>query len=85
MTLREHRLRRGLSLEATAYLSGVHESTVSRVERHKVDPDPETVVKLAKGYGVSVRRFHELLTASTKKTGQAPEVAAAPDEVSGAA
>lgn len=83
MTLREHRLRRGLSLEATAYLSGVHESTVSRVERHKVDPDPETVVKLAKGYGVSVRRFHELL--ASKKNGQPLEPATASDEVSGAA
>lgn len=83
MTLREHRLRRGLSLEATAYLSGVHESTVSRVERHKVDPDPDTVVKLAKGYGVTVRRFHELFAAS-RKNGTAVEPGAS-DEVSGAA
>jgi transcriptional regulator with XRE-family HTH domain len=83
MSLREHRLRRGLSLEATAYLSGVHESTVSRVERRKVDPDPDTVVKLAKGYGVTVRRFHELLAAS-KKNG-APEAAPTSGEVSGAA
>lgn len=66
MTLREHRLRRGLTLEATAYISGVHESTVSRVERRLVEPDRETVVKLAKGYGVSVRRFHELHAAARK-------------------
>jgi transcriptional regulator with XRE-family HTH domain len=66
MTLREHRLRRGLTLEATGYISGVHESTVSRVERGKVDPDPETVVKLARGYGVSVRKFRELLDATKR-------------------
>jgi transcriptional regulator with XRE-family HTH domain len=70
MTLREHRLRRGLTLEAQGYIAGVHESTVSRVERGLVDPDPETVVKLARGYGVTVRRFRELQGAS--KRAEAP-------------
>jgi transcriptional regulator with XRE-family HTH domain len=77
MTLREHRLRRGLTLEATAYIAGVHESTVSRVENAKVEPDPETVVKLARGYGVSVKKFRELLAITrSRKPATADEVEA---------
>ena len=66
MTLREQRRRLHMSLEATAYLANVHESTVSRVERGMVEPDPATVVKLAKAYGVSVKKFRELLEASKR-------------------
>jgi len=61
--LREFRKRRGLSLEALAYLAGdeIDIATISRVERGEVKPRRDTVVKLSRALGVSVNRMRELL------------------------
>jgi transcriptional regulator with XRE-family HTH domain len=61
MTLRDLRLKRGLTLEALGYLGDVDQSTVSRIERGLIEPTPETVVKLARALGISVQRFRTML------------------------
>ena len=55
--LREIRKRRGLTLEAVAYLAGIDAATVSRIENGVVQPKPETVVKIARALGVTVARL----------------------------
>ena len=55
--LREIRKSRGLTLEAVAYLAGVDTATISRIENQLVTPRPETVVKIARGLGVSIDRL----------------------------
>ena len=61
MGLREIRRERGLSLEAVGYLAGVDQSTVSRIERGLVAPQPQTVVRLATALGISVKRLAQML------------------------
>ena len=63
-TLRDLRRRRGFSLEAVAYLAELDQSTISRLERGLIyEPKPETVVTLARAYGVTVARMSELIRA----------------------
>jgi transcriptional regulator with XRE-family HTH domain len=63
--LREFRRERNLTLEAVSVLSeGLNPSTNNRIERGLVDPRPETVVKLARGLGVSARRMKAILDES---------------------
>jgi transcriptional regulator with XRE-family HTH domain len=59
--LRWLRLQRGLTLEQVEVLTGVHVATLSRIERGKQQPRPETIVALAKGLHVSARRMARLL------------------------
>jgi transcriptional regulator with XRE-family HTH domain len=63
--LRQLREKRGLTLEALAYLAGddVNVSTISRIERGLTEPRRETVVRLARALGISVNRLTELLSA----------------------
>lgn len=68
--LRDLRRQRGWTLEAVAYLAGVDQGTVSRVERGLVEPTPETTVALARTYGISIARLRRLLAEA-----QAEEVA----------
>ena len=64
ITLRDLRRRRGFSLEAVAYLAELDQSTISRLERGLIyEPKPETVVTLARAYGVTVARMSELIRA----------------------
>ncbi len=66
-TLRDLRRRRGFSLEAVAYLTNVDQATISRLERGLInEPKPETVVSLARTFGVTVARMTDLI-----KTGRA--------------
>ena len=60
--LREIREKRGLSLEAVAYLAGVDQATVSRWERGLVTPRREAVVQLARALGVTIKRMTEPAT-----------------------
>jgi len=60
--LRELRARRGLTLEAVSLLADVDVATISRLERGIAEARPETVVKLARGLGISARRMHSILT-----------------------
>jgi transcriptional regulator with XRE-family HTH domain len=63
-TLRDLRHRRGLTLEAIAYLTGLDQATISRLERGLIaSPRTETVVDLARLYGVGVRRMAALIAA----------------------
>ena len=61
MTLRDLRRQRGLSLEALGFLGEVDLSTISRIERGLVSPRKDTVVKLARGLGISVARMRSIL------------------------
>lgn len=61
MTLRELRKQRGLTLEAVGYLADLDLATVSRIERGLVTPRPETVVRLARAFRISVRRMVAML------------------------
>ena len=47
--LRELRKRRGLSLEAVAFLASIDPATVSRIERGLVTPHTHTLVAEAEG------------------------------------
>ena len=62
MGLRELRKARGLSLDAVAVLADVDIATVSRIERGLVEPRRATIVKLARGLGVSASRMAKMLT-----------------------
>jgi transcriptional regulator with XRE-family HTH domain len=64
MSLRELRERRDLTLEAIAVLTDLDPATVSRLERGLVEPRRETIVKLARGLGISARRMQEILAQS---------------------
>jgi transcriptional regulator with XRE-family HTH domain len=62
-TLRELRLRRGLTLEAVTVLSGddsLDPATISRIERGLVDARPATIVRLARALGISARRMRAI-------------------------
>lgn len=55
--LRDLLRRRGLSFEAAAVLAGVDASVISRMVNGKRQAKPETIVRLARGLGVSARRL----------------------------
>jgi transcriptional regulator with XRE-family HTH domain len=59
--LRQLRKRRGLSLEAVAFLADVDPATVSRIERGLVTPHTHTLVALARALQVSIARMRELV------------------------
>jgi transcriptional regulator with XRE-family HTH domain len=63
-TLRELRRQRGLTLEALAVLGQTDPATISRIERGKVKPKPETVVRLARGLGIAAQRMQAIVAAS---------------------
>ncbi len=59
LRLRLLREKRGLSVRALADLAGIGFSTVHRIETGKKKPRLETLEKLAKALGVSVRDLIE--------------------------
>jgi transcriptional regulator with XRE-family HTH domain len=59
--MRELRAERHLTLEAVSVLAGVDIGTVSRLERGLTEARPETIVKLARGLGISARRMRNML------------------------
>lgn len=62
--LRALRHERGLTLEAVSVLAGVDIATVSRIERGLAQARPETIVRLARGLGISARRMAKLIDSS---------------------
>ena len=63
-SLRDLRRRRGFTLEAVAYLTRLNEATISRIERGLIyEPKPETVVTLARAYGITAARMSDLIKA----------------------
>lgn len=69
MTLRDLRLGRGLTLEALGHMAGLDIATISKIERGLQEPRPETVVKLARGLGMSVRRLVAVMDERERKAG----------------
>jgi transcriptional regulator with XRE-family HTH domain len=55
--LRRQRLAKGLSQEQLAEKTGLHPSEVSRLERAVREPRLGTIVKVARGLGVSAERL----------------------------
>lgn len=64
MTLKEFVAVRDLRIDAVAVLARVDKGTVSRIINGKSSPRPETVVRLARGLGVSARRMQAMVDAS---------------------
>ena len=52
--LRRHRAEAGISQERLGFLCGLHRTEISLLERGERDPRLSTVVRLARGLGVSV-------------------------------
>ena len=57
LSLREFRQQRGLSQAAIAVLGGLSQREVSLVERGEVRPRPQTIVRLARAFGVDAQRM----------------------------
>jgi transcriptional regulator with XRE-family HTH domain len=64
LTLREFLTERGIPMDAAAILGGVDTATISRVAAGKSRPRPQTVVRLARAFGVSARRMQSICSAS---------------------
>ncbi len=69
MSLLEHRKERRLSLDAVGVMAGVDPATVNRIERGLVTPRPDTIVKLARGLGISASRMKQIIVESTDAAG----------------
>lgn len=74
-TFKELRQDRGLTIEAVALIAGVDKATISRIERGLSSAQSGTVVKLAKGLGLSVGRLVLLLKNTGETTNGAGEQA----------
>ena len=61
MGLRELRATRHLTLEAVSVLAGVDIGTISRLERGLTEARADTIVKLARGLGISARRMRSIV------------------------
>lgn len=64
MTLREFLTERGFPMDAAAIVAGVDLATISRVANGKSRARPQTVLRLAKGFGMSARRMQAMCDAS---------------------
>ena len=64
-SLKELRQKRGLTVEALGVLGDIDGGTVSRIERGLVQPKRATVVKLARGLGISAKRMKAILEGSS--------------------
>ena len=60
MTLRELLTGRQLRYDAAALVSGKDKATISRIAAGKSRAQPETVVALARGLGISARRMQAI-------------------------
>ena len=72
MDFREYLTSEGLPFEAAALAGRVNVATISRICSGQQVPRPITVVKLARGLGVSPKRMQALVDASLAKRQQAP-------------
>jgi transcriptional regulator with XRE-family HTH domain len=72
MTLKELLAARDLRYDAVALVAGKDKGTISRIAAGKSRAQPETVVRLARGLGVSARRMQAICDESWR--------AAHPDE-----
>ncbi len=64
MTLREFLKSRGIPMDAAALMAGVDKGTICRIANGKSQPRPETVLRLAKAFGMSARRAQAMCDAS---------------------
>jgi len=60
-SLRELRAARQLTLEAVSVLADVDIGTISRLERGLTEARADTIVKLARGLGISARRMRSIM------------------------
>lgn len=60
MTLKELLTARDLRYDAVALVAGRDKGTISRIASGKARAQPETIVRLAKGLGVSARRMQAI-------------------------
>ena len=67
MDFREYLRSEGLPMEAAAVAGKVNVATVSRICSGQQAPRPITIVKLARGLGVSPKRMEQMVQASLAK------------------
>lgn len=67
-TLRGLLQQRGVTLEAAAVLAGVDASTISRVINGRQQARPTTIVRLARGLGISAKRLQSMCEAHWLET-----------------
>jgi transcriptional regulator with XRE-family HTH domain len=61
--IRALRVSKGRSLEAVALVAEVDPATISRVERSLVEPQRDTIARIAKGLRVSPKRLWSMAIA----------------------
>jgi transcriptional regulator with XRE-family HTH domain len=64
VTLKDLFTERGLRYDALALLADVDKGTISRIANGKAQARPETIVRLARALGISVRRMETICAAS---------------------
>ena len=74
-TLRDLIRERGLSFEAVAVMSDIDTSAVSRIVNGKRQARPATIVKLARGLGVSAKRLKLMADAAYQAANSAEDAA----------
>ena len=67
MDFREYLRSEGLPMEAAAVAGRVNVATISRICSGQQAPKPITIVKLARGLGVSPKRMEQMVAASLAK------------------
>ena len=72
MDFREYLRSEGLPMEAAAVAGGVHKTTVSRICSGQQAPRPITIVKLARGLGVSPLRMQQMVRACAANRQEPP-------------
>lgn len=79
MDFREYLASEGLPYEAAALAGKANVATISRICSGQQVPRPITVVKLARGLGVSPKRMQQMVEASLAKRQHAPGPETAPE------
>lgn len=64
MTLREFLQVRAIPMDAAAIMAGVDKGTICRIANGKSQARPETVLRLARAFGMSARRAQAMCDAS---------------------
>lgn len=68
MTLKEFLKVRGIPMDAAALMAGVDKGTISRIANGKSQARPDTVLRLAKAFGMSARRAQAMCDAARETT-----------------
>lgn len=68
-SLRDVRKSRGWTLAELGGLAGVDAATISRIERRRAKPRPETIVRIARALGLTVDRVRGMVVTDDELEG----------------